>query len=112
MKKLIQLIHLIILLSALSSPFWIDWKIILAGYLIYILQKYIFKGCLLSFAEFGSDQGKPKNHFTPYYLKKIFHLNASEELISRKLDLILAPSIPIIAIIIQALFSYKPLIII
>ena len=112
MRKSLSILHLIILLAALTSPLWIDWKIIIVGYLIYILQKYLFKGCLLSFAEFGADQGRPKNHFTPYYLKRLFHLSSSEESISRKLDLILAPSIPIIAIIIQALFSYKPLIII
>ena len=108
-KAIIALTHLLVLIIALGSPFWIDWKTVLVGFALYQLQKIIFRGCLLSFAQFQARDNKPIHRFTPYYLKKIFKLQISEEKISFYLELILAPAVPIVAIIIQAIFNYAPL---
>lgn len=109
MKKLvIPIFHLLLLIASLTSPFWIDWKIVSIGFVLYILQKMLFKGCLLSFAEFGNNKGKPKNHFTPYYLKKIFKINAKDHVVMRYLDYVVAPMVPIAAILLQAILHFNP----
>jgi len=110
MKKILPILHAVLLLVSLLSPLWADWKIVVIGFAVYILQKVIFKGCLLSFAEFGRENGKPKMHFTPYYLKKFFGLKATERMVMRFLDYIVAPLVPIVAILIQIVFHYRPLI--
>lgn len=107
----IALIHVILILVALTSFLWLDWKIVLLGYVLYIVQKWIFKGCVLSFAQFGASEGKPKQHFTPYYLKKFFGFDTEEHVISRYLDYVVSPTVPLIAIIIQELFNFQPLLI-
>ncbi len=111
-KIILPVFHAILLIGSLLSPLWADWKIVLIGYIIYILQKLIFKGCLLSFAEFGVVGKRPKAHFTPYYLKKFFNLNADNYLVMRYLDYLIAPLVPIISVIIQLIFHYRPLIVI
>lgn len=110
LKKIIPIFHAVLLIASLLSPFWADWRIIAVGYILYIAQKWIFKGCILSFAEFGSSKGKPREHFTPYYLKKFFGIRAEEYLIMRYLDYLIAPLVPIFAIVIQLLFNYRPII--
>jgi len=108
MKKVLPILHGVLLFGSLLSPLWADWKIIVVGYILYILQKLILKGCILSFAQFGSISGKPKYHFTPYYLKKFFHLKTDEYTIIKYFDYVIAPLVPIIAILIQAYLGYMP----
>ncbi len=110
MKKIIPILHSLVFLAAVSSPFWIDWKIILIGFVLYKLQFVLFKGCILSFAEFGTANGKPKERFTPYYLSKITGRKLDGEKVGKYLDNILAPLIPILAIIFQLLFGLAPVI--
>jgi len=110
MKKLLPFAHGVLLFASLLSPFWADWKIVLVGFILYEIQKLILNGCVLSFAQFGRENGKPKYHFTPYYLKKIFNLKASDRVITIYLDYLLAPLVPIVAIILQISFGFKPLI--
>lgn len=59
-------IHLLVIIVAYSSPFWLGWKLIIAAVALYFLQLAIFKGCILSTAQFG--KGKPG--FTIYYTKR------------------------------------------
>lgn len=108
MKKILPSLHAILLFGSLASPFWADWKIVLIGFSLYILQKILLKGCILSFAQFGSKEGRPKDHFTPYYLKKFFGLSADDHKIVLYLDYVVAPIVPIFAIIIQVVFHYSP----
>lgn len=110
MKKLLAILHAFLLAASIFSPLWIDWKIIVIGCVLYILQKWVFKGCILSFAQFGIKDGKPREHFTPYYLKKYFGIKTEDYLVMRYLDYLVAPLVPIIAVIIQVIFSYQPLI--
>jgi hypothetical protein len=108
MKKIIPIFHSIIFLTAVGSPFWIDWKIVLIGFILYKLQFILFKGCVLSFAEFGKANGKPKERFTPYYLSKVIGRKLDEEKVGKYLDSILAPLIPILAIVFQLLLGLNP----
>ena len=64
---LIFLLHLIIILLCLSSPFWLNWKIVLLGGLLLELQYAILGGCILSRFELGKDVP-----FWYYYLSKMF----------------------------------------
>lgn len=110
-KTILPILHALLLFASLLSCFWADWKIVVLGYIFYILQKWIFKGCILSFAEFGSGDKGPRQHFTPYYLKKFFGFKAEDYLVMRYLDYLIAPLVPIIAAIIQIVFHYQPLLI-
>lgn len=111
-KIILPMLHAILLFASLLSFLWADWKIVVAGYVLYIIQKLVFKGCVLSFAEFGVSQKGPQAHFTPYYLKKFFGIKAEDYVVMRYLDYFIAPLVPIIAIIIQIVFNYQPLLII
>jgi len=44
--------HTIIILLAWLSPFWLDWKIIIACLILYFLQIFIFKSCILTNIQF------------------------------------------------------------
>lgn len=110
-NKFIAVLHMIIFLAAVSSPFWIDWQIVVVGFGVYILQIIILKGCALTFAQFGSENGRPRRRFTAYYIVKTFGIKSiTEEQLGRALDRYLAPAVPIVAIIIQVIFHYQPLI--
>jgi hypothetical protein len=106
-KYILPTLHLILLLASLLSPLWIDWKVVLIGYILYILQKILLKGCVLSYAEFGKSGSGPKQHFTPYYLKKYFGIKAEDYIVMRYLDYVIAPVVPILAFVIQYVFNYQ-----
>ena len=67
--NLIFWVHLLLILFALSSPFWFGWKFILIGMILLNVQYLSFGGCYLTFLETGKDK-----HQTFYYhhLSKIF----------------------------------------
>ena len=46
-------LHLLIIFLIWTSPFFLDWKIILGFIGIYYLQLFIFSGCILSVKQFG-----------------------------------------------------------
>lgn len=52
-KTLIIASHLIIMTLAYTSPFWLDWRLIIVGLGLYYLQIWIFGGCILTYAQFG-----------------------------------------------------------
>jgi hypothetical protein len=108
-KYIVPIIHLIIFLIAITSPFWIDWRIVLVGAVLYELQLFIFKGCVLSFWQFGSKDGKPKERFIIFYLKHIFPRLKTSRL-NLMLDLIIPIAVPIFAILMQVLLNLSPII--
>lgn len=65
---LIFWIHLAVIVLFFSSPFWISWKIILVGILAFYFQLLVFRGCILTKAEFGETT---HNSFFWYYLNKM-----------------------------------------
>lgn len=51
--KFVGLIHFVIMVLAYTSPFWLDWKLIALGIIIYYLQIWILGGCVLTYAQYG-----------------------------------------------------------
>lgn len=52
-KNLIITLHVLIMTLAYTSPFWLDYKLMIAGIILYYIQIWIFGGCILTFAQFG-----------------------------------------------------------
>jgi hypothetical protein len=55
-------IHLTLILLAYFSPFFFRWQIIFVMVFASFIQQVIFKGCILTHAQFGKDP-----HMTFYY---------------------------------------------
>ena len=65
-QQIIIIAHIIIILLAYSAPFWLDWRLVLAGVVLNYIQILIFKGCVLSHAQFKDK----KQSFHEWYLRK------------------------------------------
>ena len=94
-KSLIIVLHTAILIAAYSSPFWLDWRIILAGVAVYYLQLLIFGWCVLSLQQFGE-----KKTFHEWYLGK-FGLHPDPRRLRFTLNYVVPPALVLIAIIYQ-----------
>jgi hypothetical protein len=66
-KPLLAFLHLGLILCAYFSPVWLDWRLILIGILLYSAQNIILGGCILTRAQFGSNE----EGFYYHYLKKL-----------------------------------------
>ncbi|MEI6498630.1 MAG: hypothetical protein WCO23_01580 [bacterium] len=53
-SKIVATTHLFIIIIAYSSPFWLDWRLFFLGLTLYYIQILIFKGCILTFAQYGT----------------------------------------------------------
>jgi len=61
--SLIHILHLFIILFCWLSPFFLPWKLILAGILVYYLQNIFFKGCIISYLQFGNHEETMYSYF-------------------------------------------------
>jgi len=95
-KYFIPVLHLIIILAAFSSPFWLDWRFVVAGYFIYLLQNLIFNRCILFVAQFWNIN----ESFYSHYLHKI-GISWERKYINFVADYILPPAIILTALIYQ-----------
>jgi len=95
-KWLIPLIHIVLIILVYTSPWFLPWPYIVLIFLLYHLQLSIFKGCILSQAQFKDKQGR----FYFYYLKKVFPKLKSST-IDLAMDYIMPFLIIILAYIIQ-----------
>jgi hypothetical protein len=100
MKKIIPILHLVIIILAWSSPWWLDWKLIVAGYVIYLLQNLIFKRCILSISQFGNT----RESFYSHYLHKAGFQWPTEK-INFIVDYIVPPLLIIAALIYQGVIK-------
>jgi len=62
-------IHVLLLIPAYLSPFFIDWKLIVIGVAILQIQYWVIDGCILTHLEMGKDKNET---FIWYYLRKIY----------------------------------------
>ena len=62
-------IHLILILAAWSSPFWINWKFILFFIFLYYIQIFVIGDCILTRRQFNSK--KREMTFYYFYLTKM-----------------------------------------
>jgi hypothetical protein len=62
-------LHLVLILAAFSSPFWLDWRIILAAVILLHVQWQVLGGCYLTQLEVGKES---EATFYSHYLAKVF----------------------------------------
>lgn len=67
--EIISWIHLVLIILIWSSPFWLSWKIVSIGIILYYLQLLIFGDCLLTKKEFRTN--KREITFYSFCLEKI-----------------------------------------
>lgn len=99
--------HLILIFLIYSSPFLINWRLILFSLFIYYLQFFIIGNCLLTILQFRERHREVTFH--DYYLSKLgFNLD------KRKMKLAINHVVPLsifaIAIFWQILINKTPLI--
>ena len=63
----IIVLHIVVILLAYSSPFWLDWKLVLVGVIVNYIQIAFLGGCVLSQAQFEDK----KQTFHEWYLRKL-----------------------------------------
>ena len=62
-SKVLALLHLLVIIIAYSSPFWLDWRLFFIGLALYYIQILIFKGCVLTWAQYGTFKESFSNRF-------------------------------------------------
>lgn len=105
-SNVIAIIHLIIIIFAYTSPFWLDYKIIAIGVIIYWLQVIIFKGCILTKEQFGVT----KEIFVIYYIEKLLDINIPRKQAKFFMDVILPVFILLFSVFIQTMLKVVPFI--
>ncbi|QQS69330.1 hypothetical protein IPP75_05470 [Candidatus Saccharibacteria bacterium] len=84
-----------LIVVAYTSPFWLDWRLITVGVLVYYAQLIIFGWCVLSTAQFGE-----KKTFHEWYLSKL-GVHPNPKTLKFFLDFIIPPVLVFVAINIQ-----------
>jgi hypothetical protein len=71
-KELLVTIHTLLIILVWTSPFWLDWKLILGGIFLLIIQNIIFRGCILTNLQFSKKINKKVDDtMYSYYLEKL-----------------------------------------
>lgn len=86
------------------SPFWLDWRIILAVFILLNIQWFILGGCYLSFLESG---WKKDSNFWHYYLSKIWP-NLNKKRVRIVTEYVLPPLLVLFACWIQIKIGWDP----
>jgi hypothetical protein len=99
-------VHLILILTAYSSPFLFRWQLIFFGVLFLFIQQIVFQGCVLTHTQFGKDL-----YMTFYYrYLTLLGFNVNK----KKLKFLMAWIMPLIvlfaSLFLQIIIGIKPLI--
>lgn len=98
--------HALVILLAFSSPWWLDWRLVLAGVAAYYVQLLVFKGCVLSQYQFKNSA----QTFHGWYLAKLgWHPDPVKLLFV--LNYVLPPLILVIAFAWQLWLHRVPLVV-
>ena len=89
-------LHIAILAAWYTSPFYLDWRIVILTVIAYHLQLHFAKGCLLTRGQFG----KENEGFYYHYLKK-FGFHPDKKKLSFVLDIVIPGTMILLAIIVQ-----------
>ncbi|MEK7171081.1 MAG: hypothetical protein AAB774_02145 [Patescibacteria group bacterium] len=54
----VGVLHLLLIIAAYSSPFWLDWRVITTGVLILWIQYIAIGRCILNDVQYGSKDGR------------------------------------------------------
>jgi hypothetical protein len=99
-RYLIPIFHLLLIIAAWTSPFWLNWKIIILLYGLYLLQNIILGRCIISIAQFENN----KESFYSHYLHKA-GISWTTKKINFTADYIIPPLLILIALIYQKVIS-------
>ncbi len=94
-------LHIVLLIAWYTSPFYLNWIIVVGTVIAYHIQIYYAKGCLLTKGQFG----KENQGFYYYYLRK-FGFNPDKEKLSFILDYIIPGTMVFIAIFLQVVIPF------
>ncbi len=99
-------VHILIMLIFAAAPFWLDWKLVIAGFVLLHIQWFILDGCFLTFLETGKD---PDMSLEYYYLSKVWPgLNKK---IFKNISLYVTPTVVLaLALLFQIYLGWEPLI--
>lgn len=98
-------IHLILIVAAYLSPFWLTWKIIALGVVVLSAQFLILGRCLLNQPSYGKKDGQLYQN-----LLTQLHIPYDERRLRRILDWIVPGTVLFIALIVQLGLHYQPVI--
>lgn len=104
-KPFVIILHVIVILLAYSAPFWLDWRLVAVGVVLNYIQIVIFKGCVLSLAQFEDK----KQTFHEWYLRK-FGLKPNRNVLNFILRYIIPFVLLGIAIVYQLIFKIHVLV--
>lgn len=99
--NILALTHVLLILLFIISPIFINYKIIIFIYLLYLIQINVLGACVLSKRQFKNEDVK-ENKFWRFYINKYFPKNKITEKI---LDIILDYVLPISVIFIAFIFQ-------
>jgi len=84
-KKLIIVLHLLFIIVAYTSPFWLDWRLVIIGAVLYWVQLMVFKACILSIAEYGNTE----TSFVAVNVNKLLSKVIGKEIAINKIKVVL-----------------------
>jgi len=105
--KLISVVHFLLIIVAIFSPFIFSWWIIVLGSVILWLQYYFVGNCVLTKKQFSS---KDKDMTYWYFILSKFFPNINKKKVKKIVRNILPVSIILLSIIIQVIFGFDPVI--
>jgi|SRR5260221_11853694 len=95
-KTVIPFVHFLLIIAAYLSPFFLDIKLIIIGFLLYHLQLKIFDECVLTAIQFDTK----KASFYHYYLTKLgFKLN------KKKVMFVVGNIMPLIILLVAIVYQ-------
>ena len=89
-------LHIVLLTAWYTSPFYLDWRLVIVTVLLYHLQNQCAKGCLLTQGQFG----KENEGFYYHYLSK-FGWKPNKERLNFVLDFVIPGVMIVTAIMLQ-----------
>lgn len=89
----IALLHVFIIIVIYTTPFWLNWKLIIVYMILNLLQIKIFGGCIVSQYQFKNKH----EGFYKHYINKFFPKN---KITNKQLNIILDYIVPIVLVIV------------
>lgn len=104
-KPLIIILHTLLILLAWLSPFYLDWKLILAFVGLYFIQILIFRGCMLTNIQFNKSIRKETDMTMYSYYLELLGFKPNKEKVRFTARYIMPLIIIIISLVWQILLN-------
>jgi len=100
-EEILAIGHILLAFLAVTSPFWLDWKIVFLGLALYGLQLVTFKGCILTNIQFkGGITKKTDGSIYTFWAEKL-GFKPNRKKLNFVVDYLMTPAVLIITIIWQ-----------